>query len=570
MSRRRIWSTGILLGVTLQVMALLLGAAPVAAAPGEWWGDYFANPDLSGAPVLSRYDREINFTWGSGSPAAVVPRDNFSVRWVRDEWFAGGTYRFSVLSDDGVRIWVGDQLVVDEWRDRWATPWWIDRYIPSGTYRVKVEYYDRTGDATISVSWNRLTGGGGWRGEYFNNTDLKGAPVLTRDDPAIDFDWGDGGPDPAVGADDFSVRWTQVVDFEAGNYRFLASTDDGVRLWVDGTRIINAWTNQALPTTHTGDIYLAKGQHTVRVEYYERGGQAAAHVWWEPLDTVSGGWRGEYFSNRNLIGGPTLVRTDAVINFDWGTGAPTGSLPDDSFSVRWTRTYNFSPGFYRFVLRADDGARLWIDHGILIDKWQDMDYELHWVDGTYLQGAHTITLEYYEHTGNARVQFWWEPGTEGNNPPVNAGPVVPAAAAPTVRAPATPTPAPAVSNGPWQATYFDNASLQGNPVVSRVEPGLDFDWRWGSPDPAVPDDYFSARWTQTRSFAPGLYRFTTYTDDGVRLWIDGKLVVDSWRPMRGYRSATVRLAEGNHDIRMEYYERTQAARASLTWRQVGQ
>ena len=127
--RNLIFLTALLFVLTLIVM--VAGSRPATAAPssgpGAWWGDYFDNPDLSGAPVLSRLDDAVNFSWGSGSPGSEVASDNFSARWVRDEWFAGGTYRFNILSDDGVRVWVGDQLVVDEWRDRWATPLLLDR-----------------------------------------------------------------------------------------------------------------------------------------------------------------------------------------------------------------------------------------------------------------------------------------------------------------------------------------------------------------------------------------------------------------------------------------------------------
>jgi hypothetical protein len=199
---------------------------------------------------------------------------------------------------------------------------------------------------------------------------------------------------------------------------------------------------------------------------------------------------------------------------------------------------------------ADDGVRLWIDQGILIDKWQDMEYELHYVDGTYLQGPHTIRLEYYEHTGHARVRLWWESSTAGDSPP-------PAGEEPE-----------AWADDPWTTAYFANADLSGEPVLTRIETALDHNWGWGSPGTGVPRDYFSARWTQPLYFRGGTYRFTTYTDDGVRLWVDGQLLVDAWSPMRGYRSATVRLSEGVHDVRMEYFERTGVALARLTWRRV--
>jgi hypothetical protein len=543
----------IILTVSILVLTLIgpfLNSKPAtAASPGDWWGDYFPNPNLSGAPAMSRYDETINFGWGGGSPASDIPSDNFSVRWVCDEWFAGSTYRFEILSDDGVRVWVGDQLVVDEWRDRQAAPLFVDRYVPAGTYRVRVEYYEHTGDATISVSWSRVVGGAAWRGEYFDNRELAGLPALVRNDGAIDFDWGSGSPDPALPADNFSVRWTRTLGFDAGTYRFLTSTDDGVRVWVDGGLVVDAWVDQKLPNTHTGDVYLAAGQHTITVEYYERGGEASAHVWWQSQESF-GDWHGEYFDNRHLVGGPALERDDTEINFDWGVGPPVDWMPDDDFSVRWTRTVRLAPGYYRFSVQADDGVRLWIDQGIVIDKWEDMENELHYVDGIYLQGSHTIRLEYYEHTGYARVRLWWETSAAGDSPP-------PAEDAPETEA-----------DDPWVATYFANAALSGEPALTRIETALDHNWGWGSPADGVPNDHFSARWTQPLYFRAGVYRFTTYTDDGVRLWVDGNLLVDAWRPMRGYRSATVRLSEGTHDVRMEYYEHTGVALARLTWRRV--
>ena len=231
-------------------------------------------------------------------------------------------------------------------------------------------------------------------------------------------------------------------------------------------------------------------------------------------------------------------------------------MPDDNFSVRWTRTVDFTPGYYRFVLQADDGARLWIDHSIIIDKWQDMEYELHYVDGTYLEGTHTIKLEYYEHTGGARVRFWWETGTSGNAPP-SLTPAIPVTGA---SAP--------VEKNKWEASYFANADLEGEPTLTRTETALDHNWSWSSPGEGVPSDHFSARWTRSLYFPSGTYRFVTYTDDGVRLWVDGWLLINSWHPMRGYRSGTIWLHEGVHEVRVEYYERTEAALARLRWQRI--
>jgi hypothetical protein len=541
------------------LLALILGGTIVTAAPrtsaGKWWGDYFNTIDLSGGPVLSRYDDAVNFNWGHGRPDDSISQDRFSARWVREEWFAGGTYRFTVAADDGVRVWVGDQLVVDRWYDSDPATFYVDQYIPTGTYKVRIEYYENTGAALISVGWNPVVGGATWRGEYYDNRKLEGAPVLVRDDDAIDFDWDVGSPDPAVPADNFSVRWTRATVFANGPYRFFTSTDDGVRLRVDGHLLIDTWYDQKLPNTNTGDINLSAGSHTIVVEYYEHGDKASAHAWWQALGSY-GPWHGEYFDTPDLTGGPVMERNDTDVNFDWGVGPPVGWMPDDNFSVRWTRTVDFAPGYYKFSVQCDDGFRLWLDDGLFIDQWEDMSYELHYVDGTYLQVRHTIKLEYYEHTGHARVRFWWGDGA----PP-------PPAPAPTAVPP--PGSLPVDEDDPWEATYFDNPDLGGKPVLTRVEKVIDHNWGWGSPGEGVPDNNFSARWTQPIYYAGGGYRFTVYSDDGVRLWVDGRLLIDAWQPMRGYRHATVWLSEGVHDVKMEYFEGAGTARVHLLWERLG-
>ena len=73
------------------------------------------------------------------------------------------------------------------------------------------------------------------------------------------------------------------------------------------------------------------------------------------------GWRGEYFSNSTLAGLPTRCRDDASVNFDWAAAAPITGVPADNFSVRWTRTQNFTAGNYRFEVQAVNkvGASAW-------------------------------------------------------------------------------------------------------------------------------------------------------------------------------------------------------------------
>ena len=127
------------------------------------------------------------------------------------------------------------------------------------------------------------TTGSGLTGRYFNNRTLSGTAALTRVE-AIDFGWGSGAPGPGVGSNNFSVRWTgKVKATTSGNYRFQTYSDDGVRVWVNGTRIINNWTDHSPTTDTSGNVNLTGGQqYTITVEYYENGGGAVMRLRWRP------------------------------------------------------------------------------------------------------------------------------------------------------------------------------------------------------------------------------------------------------------------------------------------------
>jgi hypothetical protein len=180
-------------------------------------------------------------------------------------------------------------------------------------YDIRIEYYENGGGAVAKLEWQsaRQTreivpasqlypvtaptiptpiptptpsgSGTGLLGSYFANTSLSGTAV-SRLDAQVDFDWGGGtagltGP----GADDFSVRWEGMLEAPvSGTYTFTTRSDDGVRLWVNGTQIIDNWNDHA-PTNDVGTqtITLTAGQKVpIKMEYYERGGGAEARLYW--------------------------------------------------------------------------------------------------------------------------------------------------------------------------------------------------------------------------------------------------------------------------------------------------
>lgn len=118
------------------------------------------------------------------------------------------------------------------------------------------------------------------------------------------------------------------------------------------------------------------------------------------------------------------------------------------------------------------------------------------------------------------------------------------------------------------ASYWDNPWLEGTPRVQRADATIDFRWTLGSPARELPYDWYSARWTGTLIVPPeGITRLGVDGNDGVRLWLDGALVLDAWeKRSAGVQLAAVRLAGGTrHDLRVEYTERTGNARLSLVY-----
>ena len=122
-----------------------------------------------------------------------------------------------------------------------------------------------------------------------------------------------------------------------------------------------------------------------------------------------------------------------------------------------------------------------------------------------------------------------------------------------------------------QADIFDAQDLTGDPIATRVDPTVDFAWGETEPVPGV-GDTFSVRWTGTVT-APqtGRYTFVTRTDDGVRLWIDGDLVIDDWTMhAQAERSGDVDLEAGEAvRLKMEYFDGRRVAVARLLWKRPG-
>jgi hypothetical protein len=529
-----------------------VGDPPAESAyHAEYWNTpgVFGPPTMpSGPPDLQRDDESLDFDWGEGSPGTGVTADRFVARWTKTVALSAGVYRFSGGRDDGLRAYIDNVPVIDAWTTGNAD-YSVDRVVAGGPHDLRVEYFEAGGGARAEFTYDRIGNvvpdDGGYDAEYFANRTLSGFPALTRTDDAVDFDWGGGAPGDGVPADNFSARWTKSLEVaEEATYKFTATADDGVRLYVDGEKVLDKWIPQSR-ATHTVNHRLTAGTHQIVLEYFEAAADAVAKLSYErtaePPPPPPEPFDAEYFDNRGLSGAPALTRTDNAIDFDWGGGAPGDGVPADNFSARWTKSLEVAEeATYNFAATADDGVRLYVDGEKVLDKWIPQSRTTYTVNHRLTAGTHQIVLEYFEAAGDAVAKLSYQRTAE-------------------------PPPPPPPPPEPFVAEYFDNSLLLGAPVVTRNDNTIDFDWGESTPDPLIPADRFSARWTRTKDYTAGAYRFSVTGDDGIRVLLDGTEVVNGWfyQAPTTY-SADVQLTEGQHTVVVEYFEHTGGAVARFS------
>jgi LysM repeat protein len=268
-----------------------------------------------------------------------------------------------------------------------------------------------------------------------------------------------------------------------------------------------------------------------------------------PQPPAPGPWYAEFWNNIEQSGPPVWTTNVPAVNFNWGYGSPNPALVfPDYFSARFTRIAYLNAATYRFVINADDGFRLWIDGNIVLDYYNFVGNQTQQIDLPIAAGTHTIRLDYVEYTGIALIKLNYFPVTAPPPPPP------------------PPPPDGKFNNGPWYTEYFANPYFAGPPTFITTVCCLRFDWRGGSPAPGVPGTFWTARFTQIRYFNPGVYQFVARVDDGIRIYLDGNLIMDQFREQSTRTfTANANLGAGNHRIVIEYVQYGGTSDLSVYW-----
>lgn len=297
----------------------------------------------------------------------------------------------------------------------------------------------------------------------------------------------------------------------------------------------------------------------------------------EAQGCASPNWEGKFYSNVDFTGSVANTVCSAVIDFDWGGGAPVAGVGLDNFSVRWTSTQSFpTAGNYLFTVTVEDGVRLYANGTPLINAMSDSQ------SPRTLTAVYTVatpgstaflTLEMVNYTGNAQLKLVWAltsggaANTTTTTTTTGGAPPPPSGQNQVSVLNATPT----VDNGgghPWNIQYFDNPNLEGAPIANAEAPadGISRNYGVDVPAPGLPADYWSARWTRPVTFPEGVYTFTLRADDAARVTIDGVEILNQINFAQGTTfTVNVRIPAGQHQIVVEHKEEIEFANLFLTW-----
>lgn len=535
--------------------------APVGV--GDWLATYYNNQSLSGNPVNSKVIKQgpngsLNEDNGHGSPMANVNINHFSANYISQKHLAAGDYILRLRADDGARVYIDGKLVLDRWTDGGyhenAVKVHLANTSSGDLHTIQVKYFDKTSVSHIYTSIEPYSiPNDGWIGELYSKPDFQGNSVIIGGDNALqpiknlDLDWGYGRPDELIPTDHFSAVFQKVVNVpSAGKYDINVTANDGVRVLIDGNKVIDSWKNSNNETRHAL-TNLSAGNHTVKVEYFEYSQAADIHF---SMDTVPvDNWLATYFNNQNLSGQPVASQvlthgTNGSLHLNNGHGSPLPAVNNDHFSGDFISQKHLAAGDYIIRMRADDGGRVYVDGKLVLDRWTDGGYHENAVkvhlSNTSAGDLHTIEVKYYDQTSLSQVYTSIEPFS--------------------------------IPTDGWIGEFYGNQNLQGSPIIlggdNALKPitNLSFDWGRGAPDELLPNDHFSARFTkQINVAATGTYKFTVKADDGIRVYVDGKSILDDWKNGGMSGNTNVVLNPGNHTLKVEYYDYTSLAHVSVSY-----
>ena len=657
-------------------------------------GEYWPNLTMTGTPQ-TRIDPNVQFDWAAGPPMAGIPNDNFSVRWrgrIKPQFTE--TYTFATDTDDGARLWVNGQLLIDKWVGQGTTKWTGTITLNAGqTYEIEMHYFDNALSAVARLLWSSAS----QPEQVVPNTALFNPAAGTNHRPRT--------PDILIPTIDGELADPTGLVLQASAFEDLDAGQTHAatewQIWTTAATPQLVWSalpTSGLPLTYTtlgngafqgGFTALANNtNYQLRIRHKDSSGAPATE--WSatairnftttPPDDPRG-VSAEYYPGNIRLSGAPLTRTETAINYNYGNGEPFVGVGTDNFSVRWRA--RIKPQFsetYTFTTETDDGARLWVNGVQLVDKWVGQGATRWGGTITLIAGQYyDLEMQYFDGAFGASAKLYWSSASQpeqiipalrlyaitvgANHRPLVPNVTLPAADEAAVDAvngtmassafedqdPAhthvatdweiytdevTPTriwsalnetgtkrtnvavadgafegshtgrttligeqpyklrvrhkDSSGEANSEWSAWsdwrtfvgsasnlphglaaefYNNTQSFEGTPL-ERVDPNVDFNWGTGNPMAGIGNDNFTARWRgRVKPQFSETYTFKTQSDDGVRLYVNGQLLIDQFVYGGGLEfTGTITLQAGQfYELELHYLEGGYDANVRLLW-----
>ncbi|MCB9845067.1 MAG: hypothetical protein H6811_03655 [Phycisphaeraceae bacterium] len=613
---------------------------PGALAGGlrAYWSDQVQHASTLGQVGWDDFDvatvvPEVNWRISSGPMREDGPSDYFALRLLGHiDIPEAGLWQFSLGSDEGARLWIDGQLVVndgDPHSFRWSSG---SIELTPGEHTIEIHYFERRYSAGLVATWqgpsdayesvipstaltpidasDALAAGGlraYWTTGVTHAAQLGHLDRLAYDHTSIvpDVNWPitSDALDADAGSDYFGLRLAGRIQIdEAGTWRFAVGSDEAARLWIDGEVVVDDSDPHSF-RWNSGDIELTQGWHDFEIHYLERRYSAGLVATWRgPSDAhesviPSAAFRPADIETPDEVS-PRLVAmwTDGMTqaasldHIDWERYDRTSRMgnvyirptnagfdadcPTDYFAMRVVgRMVVPTGGTWTFGLGSDEAARLLIDGEVVADDPDPHSFRWAYGDVVLTEGEHEIDLRYLERRYSAGVVLTWAGGRDGVFQHVIPREAFLAPAA-------VPTSGGETAGVGLRARWYESI---GRPIdVDDVDWSLvtettrvgNASWRPtnGAFRNGGASDWFAVRLDgQITIPRTGEWTFGLGSDESAVLLIDGDPVVDDGSPHSfRWSEGSVILTEGVHTLEIQYLERRYSAGLFATWNGPGQ
>ncbi len=507
-------------------------------------GEYFNGTDLQNLS-FSRIDSLINFDWGGQAPSLTMSKDNFSIRWSgKVEPRFTEEYMFYSETHGGVRLWVDNQLIIDQWnKDSLLEENGKIKLNAGQAYDIKMEYQDTSGAAIAKLFWSS------------KSQEKQLIPTIQLNPPFI--------PEPPKNINISSTSTSISLTWD------MVDNVTGYDIEADGVVIDNG---NNLTYTNANLLPFTSHSYRIRAKIPE-----LASKWSSPINTLT------------KIAIPDQLSVEEInnqLNITWNVVANAtgyelevdGSVVYVGANLTYTHTNLMPNTEHTYRVRAVNGSMV-SDWSPMISKvfaatvptnliskqtsssielfWDDVigavGYEIE-ADGKIIANGLSNTFIHENLPPNTQHKYRVRALLNGGNGDWSI-PVITS----TLRQP---------GNGfGLTGEYYDSADLTSY-ITTQLDGTIDFNWKKKSPVKGIVDKDYSVRWTgQIEPKLSEKYTFSTETHGGIRVWIDNQLLIDDWATHNhSVTNGTIDLIAGKrYDIKIEYRETNGVGLARLYW-----